>query len=65
MLAANRYDALGQEKAATYFHDYQHTKKIGARLNAECVVEGVKQLKDCALAKFLSATPGNRVDSVP
>ncbi len=62
-LAANRYDALGQEKAATYFYDYQHTKKIGARLNAECVTEGIKQLKDCPLAKFLSATPADRVNS--
>jgi lysophospholipase L1-like esterase len=64
-LAANRYDALGQEKAATYFYDYQHTKKVGARLNAECVVEGIKQLKDCPLAKFLLATPADRVNSVP
>lgn len=52
--AADRYDALGQEKAATYFNDFQHTKKIGAHLNAESVVEGIKQLKDCPLAKDLA-----------
>jgi len=54
--AADRYDALGQEKAASYFNDAQHTKKIGARLNAECVVEGLKQLKACPLANDLAPT---------
>jgi len=64
-LAANRYDALGQEKAATYFHDYQHTKKIGARLNAECVTEGIKQLKDCPLAKFPLVTSADKPNLEP
>jgi lysophospholipase L1-like esterase len=52
-IAANHYDALGREKAAPYFNDTQHTTKAGARLNAESVVEGLKALKDCALADFL------------
>ncbi|MGA2603114.1 MAG: rhamnogalacturonan acetylesterase [Verrucomicrobiia bacterium] len=52
-LAADRFDAFGQEKTATYFNDFQHTKKIGAKLNAQCVVEGIKQLKDCPLASYL------------
>jgi rhamnogalacturonan acetylesterase len=56
-IAANRYDALGQEKTASYFADRQHTTKIGARLNAESVVEGIKQLKDCALANDLALAP--------
>ena len=64
-LAADRYDALGQEKAVDYFNDHQHTKKIGASLNAECVVEGIKQLKDCALAKYLLASPSMAGHSVP
>ena len=55
--AADRYDALGEEKTATYFNDNQHTKKIGARLNAECVVEGIKQLKHCPLADDLAGAP--------
>jgi lysophospholipase L1-like esterase len=55
--AADRYDALGQDKATSYFNDFQHTKKIGARLNAECVVEGIKQLKNCPLAEDLVAAP--------
>ena len=48
-IAADHYDALGQEKAATYFNDNQHTKKIGARLNAACVVEGLTKLTNCPL----------------
>ncbi len=52
-LAANRYDALGEERGAKYFSDNQHTTKAGARLNAESVVEGLKQLKDCPLAGCL------------
>ena len=52
-LVADRYDALGQEQAAKYFSDNQHTTKAGARLNAESVVEGLKQLKDCPLAGWL------------
>ena len=57
-LVANRYDALGQEQAAKYFFDSQHPTKAGAKLNAEAVVEGVKQLKDCPLAGEL-ATVGH------
>lgn len=53
-LSANRFDALGQEGSAKYFADTQHTTKAGARLNAESVVEGLKLLKDCPLASFLS-----------
>lgn len=52
-LAADRYDALGQEKTRTHFNDPQHTTKAGARVNAECVVAGIKALKDVPLAKAL------------
>ena len=52
-LAANRYDALGREKAASYFNDTQHTTKAGAQLNAAALVEGLKLLEDCPLANFL------------
>ena len=54
-IAADRFDALGQQEAAKYFADNQHTTKAGARLNAEAVVEGLKQLKDCPLAGDLLA----------
>ena len=52
-LASDRYDALGQEKTATYFNDLQHTKKSGARVNAECVAEGLRALAGCPLKDFL------------
>ena len=50
---SRRHEAHGQKVAVTYFNDFQHTKKIGARVNAECVVEGLKQLRDCPIAGFL------------
>jgi lysophospholipase L1-like esterase len=53
-LASDRWDALGQQTTATYFNDNQHTKKIGARVNAECVAAGLRQLKEqCPLADAL------------
>ncbi len=40
---------------AKYFTtaDNTHTSPAGAKLNAECVVEGLKGLKDCPLASYL------------
>ncbi|HWA11157.1 MAG TPA: GDSL-type esterase/lipase family protein [Opitutaceae bacterium] len=49
-LSADRLDALGQQKAAAYFNDNQHTTKAGARLNASAVIEGLRQLENCTLA---------------
>ncbi len=54
-IAANRYDALGQERARPYFNDQQHTTKFGARLNAEAVIEGLKQLQLSKLTKLIRA----------
>jgi len=56
-LAADRYDALGQQAAAQMFNDLQHTRKAGAKINAESVVAGLKQLKDCPLAASLVKDP--------
>lgn len=52
-LAANRYDALGPEAARPYFNDFQHTTKLGARVNAQSVVAGIRKLKDRKLAQTL------------
>jgi rhamnogalacturonan acetylesterase len=52
-LAADRYDALGQEKTRTHFNDLQHTNQAGARVNAQCVVAGLQRLTDVALAAAL------------
>ena len=35
--------------------DGTHTSPVGAELNAQSVIEGLKQLKDCPLAGFLKA----------
>jgi lysophospholipase L1-like esterase len=53
-LAADHYDALGKEQAAQCFADNQHTTRAGAKINAQSVVEGLKQLKDCPLANDLA-----------
>ncbi len=54
-LSADQFDALGQEAAAKYFADHQHTTKLGVKLNAQSVVTGIQQLKDCPLAADLLA----------
>jgi rhamnogalacturonan acetylesterase len=55
-IVCDRYDALGQAAAQSYFNDVQHTTKAGARLNAESVVAGIKQLTDCPLAQSLASS---------
>lgn len=52
-IAADKYDAMGEEAAKAYFFDRQHTVKMGARLHAESVAEGLRGLKDCPLADDL------------
>ncbi len=57
-LSADQFDTLGQEAAAKYFADHQHTTKLGAKLNAQSVVTGIQQLKDSSLAAdLLTANP--------
>lgn len=54
-IIAKQYEALGQEKVSKefFFNDQTHTSPAGARLNAESVVAGLRQLKKCKLTKFL------------
>jgi rhamnogalacturonan acetylesterase len=53
-ITADKYDALGAEKVKTFFPgDHTHTNLEGAKINAESVVEGIKELKDCPLNKYL------------
>lgn len=55
-IIARRYDAMGEAKVEPLFADpHTHTSLAGAQLNAECVVAGLKALKDDPLAKFFSA----------
>jgi rhamnogalacturonan acetylesterase len=53
-LAADRYDALGQPAAMQMFNDMQHTKRAGAKINAESVVAGLKLLRSCRLVTYLA-----------
>jgi len=51
-LSADALDKIGQKKAADYYrNDHTHTSKKGARLNAACVVKGLKIAKN-PLAKY-------------
>jgi len=54
-ISADKYDALGQDATKPLFNDFQHSRKAGARLNAESVVAGIRQL-NIPLGKDLAAT---------
>jgi len=56
-LLAVRYEKDGQETvAAKYFTatDHTHTTPEGAAVSAKCLAEGIRQLKDASLAKYLA-----------
>ena len=53
-LVAKKYEELGVEKVKVFFPgDHTHTNQAGARLNAETVVQGIKELKNCELKAYL------------
>jgi lysophospholipase L1-like esterase len=55
-IVAKRYDDLSSEKVDALFADeHTHTTAAGARLNAECVVTGLKSVADNPLAPYLLA----------
>ena len=59
-IIARRYEADGQPKVvAEYFtaSDHTHTTWLGALVNADSVVQGLKGLKDCRLVPFLLDKP--------
>ena len=54
-IVAARYEKLGAEKVKAELFtaaDHTHTTPAGAALNAECVVEGLRQLNDCPLSEM-------------
>ncbi len=55
-IIAKHYDAIGQERVTKEFFvsEHTHTSLAGAKLNAQCVVEGIQALKDCPLAGFVA-----------
>lgn len=59
-IVARRYEQEGPETVRSrYFTtvDHTHTTPAGARLNAESVIEGLRELKGCDLAEYLIASP--------
>lgn len=53
-IVARHYEELGPEKVEPLFGDpHTHTSAAGAELNARCVIEGLKALKENPLAPFL------------
>lgn len=55
-MIASRYDKLGPTEVEAYFADpHTHTSRIGAELNATCVVTGLKQLPNNPLNPYFSA----------
>ncbi len=51
--SAAKFDAMGKEKAASYYVDSVHTTREGAYLNGDAVIEGLRDLPGCPLNKFL------------
>ena len=59
-IIADHYDQLGQEAVNKLFpsaKEHTHPNWHGALLNAQCVIEGLKKLKDCELNNDYSADP--------
>ena len=53
-IVAKHYEKLGKTQVDTLFGgDHTHTNAAGAKLNAECVLEGLRGLKECALCKYV------------
>jgi lysophospholipase L1-like esterase len=53
-IIADEYDQLGPDKVKDFFPgDHTHTNEAGARLNANAVVTGLRQLKGLPLTQYL------------
>lgn len=53
-ITADKYDKLGPEEVKKFFPgDHTHTNSAGADVNAQSVVEGIKQIKALQLNKYL------------
>jgi rhamnogalacturonan acetylesterase len=53
-ITADKYDRLGPGKVKEFFPgDHTHTNKEGAMINAASIVEGIRQIKNCPLNKYL------------
>ncbi|WP_175414837.1 GDSL-type esterase/lipase family protein [Nibricoccus aquaticus] len=65
-IIARRYDSLGVEAVNGLFGDeHTHTNRLGAELNAGCVIAGLKALNENPLAAFLSVEAAKVESFVP
>lgn len=54
-ITADKYDEWGPEKVKPLFpSEHTHTSPQGAKINAESVITGVRQLKDCPLNTYIA-----------
>lgn len=54
-LVAKQYEELGAVKVKSFFSgDHTHTNLAGATLNAETVIQGIRELKNCELKAYLN-----------
>jgi lysophospholipase L1-like esterase len=55
-IIARHYEEIGEQKVMELYFtaaDHTHTTPAGAAFNAGCVVEGIRQLKDCPLSNYV------------
>lgn len=53
-IIADRYDALGEQQVAPFFHgDHTHTSEAGAKMNVQIVVDEIRRIKPGKLKKYL------------
>lgn len=53
-ITADKYDQWGAEKVKDFFPgDHTHTNKAGAEVNAQSVIEGIRQQQNIELNKYL------------
>jgi rhamnogalacturonan acetylesterase len=54
-IIAKQYELFGEKEVTSklFLNEHTHTTKEGAKLNAKCVADGVKDLKNCSLRTFL------------
>lgn len=53
-ISSDKYDKWGADSVKKFFPgDHTHTNKLGATVNAESVVDGIKANKSIALNKYL------------
>ncbi len=54
-ISAAKFERFGKEKVKTMFYlDRIHSSELGAKINAASAAEGLRDLKNCSLAKYLN-----------